>query len=346
MRKIWTGTAKRTTVPGTITSGTLSIAATDLSGWPVSGPFVGVLDAGLPTEEWVLCDSRASNTVTVNALGRGYVGTAVAHTNATFRHGPDFNTIDEANRFVNLMTAKGDVVGFDGSLAQRVAATTVDGLVLGSLAAATAGFAWTARSIVPRFATMAARDAALSGGLAPTEGDLCVTQAEDRLWQYTGARWVPIAWYSATGRAGVQVTRAAIQTIANANNADISFTTEVRDFDGWIVAPGTQLVVPAGHDGIYLIQGAAMVDSSPGGGSSLIVRRNGATMFTMAGVNLGSLVVGNGTGLTVAPGPSSQAYTGIVGLVAGDIITLNISNTSGGSRDYTNAIVDIGRMMF
>ena len=169
MRKQWLGTAIRASITSGISSGSLAVACTALTGWPVSGnPFIAVLDVNTPLEEWVLCDSRSGNTLNVNPAGRGYVGSPVAHNPpCTVRHAVDFVTIDEANRFVNLMTTKGDLVGFDGSLAQRIAAATTDQQVLRRLAGASAGVEWTHLGTFPVFTSTGARDAAIP---SPVDG--------------------------------------------------------------------------------------------------------------------------------------------------------------------------------
>lgn len=340
MRKIWTGTAKRTTVSGTINGSVTTINCVDLSGWPVTGPFVAVLDPGTTSEEWILCDSRASNTITVNVAGRGYVGTGVAHTNCAIRHAPDFNTIDETNRFANLMTAKGDLVGFDGSLAQRVAATTVDGMVPRSRAGAAAGYEWSARSAIPTFATMAARDAALTGAFAPSEGDQCITTTEDRLWIYDGTRWVKLLAYSPTGR-DLVLTRSTLQTIPNATVAAIVFDTEVNDWDGWGVAPTAVWTVPAGRGGLYIVQMQAITNNATGS-QALNTYLNG-TLFGTSSVD--PKYAGRVPSASFDDAINPKGYGSIVWLVAGDTVEMRINNTSGGSRDYSSCKMQLDRII-
>lgn len=147
MKKVYTGNAVRTTgstISNVATGAVLTLGAS--TNWPTTGPFVIVLEPGVVgKEEWVLCDSQAAGVVTINAAGRGYMGTPnVAHTNPYVVEPKcvDAIAIAELNTFVNLMTTKGDLVGFDGSNPVRIPAGTVDQALLRRLATGTGGVEW------------------------------------------------------------------------------------------------------------------------------------------------------------------------------------------------------------
>lgn len=87
----------------------LTIDCDDLTNWPdgVVGPFYVVIDRGLPTEEKILCSSRAGNTLAVydNGItnGRGSDSTSISYhnVNSVIEHVFTATDADEANAHVN-----------------------------------------------------------------------------------------------------------------------------------------------------------------------------------------------------------------------------------------------------
>ena len=77
MRLEHVGNAKITTTTAEIAVNALTILLTDATNWPTGniGPFWVVVNKGLPTEEKILCSSRAGNTLQVwsdvSGNGRG-----------------------------------------------------------------------------------------------------------------------------------------------------------------------------------------------------------------------------------------------------------------------------------
>lgn len=116
-RKDIVGGAPSTTITGSLTAGATSISIASATGWPdgTNGPFVVAVDLGGASEEKILCTSRTGTTITVET--RGYdETTGVAHdANAPIDHVLDASTIDQANRYVNLQTAKGAFVIHNGT---------------------------------------------------------------------------------------------------------------------------------------------------------------------------------------------------------------------------------------
>ena len=144
IRKEFKGAAKPATLQAGITSSATSMTITTYVGWPdgSTGPFVVCLDRGTTLEEKVLCTSRVNGAITIQT--RGYDDTtAVAHstTEGGVEHVIDASTLDQANRFVNLQSAKGDVVAHDGSNPQKLTVGT-NSHVLTADSTATNGVAW------------------------------------------------------------------------------------------------------------------------------------------------------------------------------------------------------------
>lgn len=130
-RKQFVGGAPPTTVVGSLTNVATTFDIDDASGWPdATNPFVAVINRGLADEEKVLVNSRSGTTL--SSVERGYDDTAaVSHSSAaTIEHVLDASTVDQANRYVNLQDAKGEIVAHDGTNPVAVAAGSTDGHVL------------------------------------------------------------------------------------------------------------------------------------------------------------------------------------------------------------------------
>ncbi len=99
----YSGSAKATTLSGSVTAAATVINVVDATGWPTGsvGPFVITLDAGVTTEEKVLVSGRTGNSLTVSA--RGFDGTTASdHGNAArVEHTLSATDIREANAHVN-----------------------------------------------------------------------------------------------------------------------------------------------------------------------------------------------------------------------------------------------------
>jgi len=142
-RREFLGNVVETATTGALSSADTSISLTDGSTFPTGSvaPFVIVLDRGTSLEEKVLVTSRSSNTLTVSQ--RGYDGTtAVSHSSGAFvDHVLDATTIDEVNSYVNLQSAKGDLVVHNGTN-PVVKTVGTDGYVLSANSAQADGLEW------------------------------------------------------------------------------------------------------------------------------------------------------------------------------------------------------------
>ncbi len=285
------------------------------SGWTVASsyPYLLTIDRDGANEERVYVNGRSGTTLT--GLDRGAdSSTGVPHdAGESVEH-----TL--SGQFLNDLADLLDV----GNAGQMLISSGQD-------------FSWSYAGL-PRFATASARNAA---NTSPTEGDTCVVTGEDRVYVYTGSIWIPISWWSTTGRPGCSLSRASAQTIANSATANISWTTEDRDLDGWITVTGATLTVPTGHGGIYGLRYG--ITSSGTGTQTSEILVNGSTIGSSATAGTAQMLNGSG-GLYPAPTNSARTGATIVNLAAGDTITLSIANSSGGSRDYTNSTIELTRL--
>ncbi len=133
-RRQFAGGAKETITTGTVaSSGAVSIAITDATGWPDAsvGPFAVVIDPGTASEEKVLVTARVGLTLTVTAPNRGYDGTsAIAHaTGAVIYHTFTAIDFDEANDHVNDTSAAHAATAISNAPAGTIAATTVQAAI-------------------------------------------------------------------------------------------------------------------------------------------------------------------------------------------------------------------------
>jgi len=142
-RKSFTGGAQATAITAPISGTPSSFTVTDGSTFPngASGPFVVVLGRNTADEEKILVSSRVTNQFNIQT--RGYDNTsAVDHDlGEIVEHVLDASTIDQANSYVNLQSAKGDLVVHDGTNAV-VKSVGANGYVLSANSAETDGLEW------------------------------------------------------------------------------------------------------------------------------------------------------------------------------------------------------------
>ena len=203
-RKSFTGGAAPTTLAANLGAGATSISLADGSTYPTgaTNPFVIVINRGTTSEEKILIASRTANVLTVET--RGYDdGTDQAHTlGETVEHVLDASTVDQANRYVNLQTTKGDLVVHDGTNPNAVNVGT-NGDVLAADSTATNGVAWT-----NRLTTAESEIDTLQSDMTTAQSDITTLQGTDIDVTLTG---------DVTGTA----------TITNLGN--VSITTTVGD---------------------------------------------------------------------------------------------------------------------
>jgi hypothetical protein len=95
-----------------------------------------------------------------------------------------------------------------------------------------------------------------------------------------GISGTPEATGEAFGRRiGASLRRVAVQSIADAAEADISWDTEDYDSDGFIAVTGTTLTVPAGLGGMYAITARGGLPAEPTVTSYSYLTAGGNTYF-------------------------------------------------------------------
>ena len=136
---------------------------------------------------------------------------------------------------------------------------------------------------------------------------------------------------------GVQVRRAASQSIPNETDREINFDTENWDVGGWY-SSGTDVVVPAG--------------AIPDGGTSIgvLVVTNikyaadttGRRKITLLknGTAFGSWNIGAAGG----GDPTDIAFTEVTTVIAADVLTMEAWQSSGGSLNVSEARMTIVRL--
>ena len=177
---------------------------------------------------------------------------------------------------------------------------------------------------VPRYATTAARDAAIP---IPAQGNLVYVIAGDDYWYYTGAAWANfmdhpdlISRYAPLA-GGVILTDAA-QTFTTSVAADVTWGTEVSDPDGWTAGGIALLTVPAGKAGRYLVTYNGKWSAIPGS-STVACYINGVAEyeFTTSG------------GIVFAPN-----LTFMRTLAVGDTIRFTAFQSNGVNRDLVSRL--------
>jgi len=136
------------------------------------------------------------------------------------------------------------------------------------------------QTVMP-FATTTARDAALT---SPTEGMMASTADRDIIWLYDGSAWQRVGSYSASGRTGCFVSRAANQSISASTLTTITFDTANTDNDSFhsgatfnqvvVLVDGVRVSdVQSGHYALDLAVPTAMIERIE------ILRGTGSAMY-------------------------------------------------------------------
>jgi hypothetical protein len=128
-RKEFKGGAAATALDAGINDTDVALVLDDATGWPTAttDPFVIVVDRGTAIEEKMLVGARTGTSL--SSITRAYDDTtAFSHASgAAVEHVLDASTIDQANRYVNLATAVGEMIGHNGTNPVVIAAPDLDG---------------------------------------------------------------------------------------------------------------------------------------------------------------------------------------------------------------------------
>lgn len=326
--KDYEGGAQATSLASSFTAGNTTFTVANGSTFPdgSSGPFVVVVDRGLATEEKFLIDTTTgANGVTFNIQQAGYDGTsAVNHgSGATVEHCLDAYTLKQANRYVNLQTTKGDLVGYTGSTTDRVAAGS-NGLPLVANSSATAGINWAQLATAgiaddavtaAKIATGAVGSDELASGAVTTAKitDLNVTTGKLADAAVTAGKIASDAVTTAKILdANVTTAKLASGSVTNAKlgltelklrrlSAEsfsspgyIQFDTEDADVDGFISATSPSIVVPSGASGLYAI-GFTVSISATSNSAFVQIEQNGVLVPTSKSLFNGAAMYGGCT---------------------------------------------------
>ena len=123
------------------------------------------------------------------------------------------------------------------------------------------------------------------------------------------------------------VRRAAAQSITTTSLTKVSFDTEDVDTNGMFTATSTDITIQT--SGVYLLAATVQVANNATGIRDGGFQKNGTIINTGAGVLAANMQAVNG-------GDSVLTMSGIANLVATDIITLYIYQTSGSSLNITS----------
>ncbi len=120
---------------------------------------------------------------------------------------------------------------------------------------------------------------------------------------------------------GCSLTQSGAQTISNTTQTDLNFANETFDTDGYhsTVTNTNRITIPTGKSGYFLVTARTAFAANTTGTRINWIIKNGTTEIST--VYAGAAVSDN----------TSVVTSAIVSLVAGDYITLNVYQTSGGS---------------
>lgn len=129
----------------------------------------------------------------------------------------------------------------------------------------------------------------------------------------------------------VKALRTATQTISDSVNTDVQFTAaDIVDSDAMHdpASNSERLTIPSGGDGDYLVGQSITFAASASGSVRVQTRQNG------------SVVQGSGNRVANETGEAAIVNNVdlVTGLAAGDYITANVRQTSGGNLNVTEAI--------
>ncbi len=352
------GGAAATTLNGGINSGAASIVLADGSTYPTAN-FTIVIERGQVGEEKVFITSRSSNTLTV--ASRGYDGTtASAHaTGVAVEHCATGLDFQETNDHVNgtgavhtgsslspgtliVPTSASPAQTTDGSAvwdSDDNLLTVGDGASRKTMVDTSSTQTLTGKTLTNPTVNFTGSgptgqivgDAASTLYVGPVGGGLYVTSDGDVHIQ-SGKRLALADFTNAAhdhGDAddggsilyrGVRVYNSGNVSISNNTATDVSWNTERFDTSAFhdVGAP-TRLTVPAGLGGKYLIEGLLYMAANATGVRVVGALVNGVTAITAA------------AGPGHATQPASLPFGGVYDLVAGDYVTMNVIQDSGGN---------------
>ena len=168
----------------------------------------------------------------------------------------------------------------------------------------------------------------VTSGTRPTgtEGQVIYETDTDRFYWHNGGGWLLLPW-TAAGRVGAAIRRAANQSLTNATADAISWDTEDVDLFGFITAPSTTITIPTGFGGVYNVSVSVIAAASLGTGG--YVQLTAATAVFRSPVDQQFF--------------SGASVSATLTMAAGTTAVVNVRNSSGGAVNAT-ARIDIWRV--
>lgn len=238
--KDFDGGAQKTTLTAGLTNAATSFSVVDGSTFPPgSNPFVVVIDRGLATEEKILISSRVGNSF--NVLERAYDGSsAQTHAlGAIVEHALDAYTVEQANRYVNLQTTKGDLISHDGTTTQRVGVGS-NNTVLVADSAQASGIKW------GQIEAAAISSGAITAIAAQVESQLSPSGTPAGVITTFAGPTAPTGWLLCQGQALSTTTYATLfEALGGAGNGGYRYGGSGGTFN----LPNLRGRVPVGLDG-------------------------------------------------------------------------------------------------
>lgn len=236
--KSYDGGAETTTLTTPFTIGGTTLGVANGSTFPdgSAGPFVVVVDRGLATEEKFLIDTTTGvNGTTFNIQQVAYDGTsASAHSvGAVVEHCLDAYSIEQANRYVNLQTTRGDLVSRTTTTTGRLAAGTNNHVLMADSTQAL-GLKYA------QVGELSIADGAVTAAKLSASALLATTIPTGSITMF-GAGTAPAGWEICDGRA---ISRTTFSTLFSA----IGTTYGAGDGSSTFNLPNLKGRVPVGRD--------------------------------------------------------------------------------------------------
>lgn len=260
--KSYDGGAETTTLTTPFTVGGTTLGVANGSTFPdgSAGPFVVVVDRGLATEEKFLIDTTSgANGTTFNIQQVAYDGTsASAHAvGAVVEHCLDAYSIEQANRYVNLQTARGDLVSHNNTTTTKLI-VGANNQVLMADSTATTGL---------KYAEVGSSSIANGAVLTAKIGDGQVTAIKLDTGSVTASK-ISTAAAGVTGQVLTANTSVASglewQTLATAFTMPVGSVMQYAGSTaptGWLLCDGTAYAKTGTYAALYAVVGDAYATS-------------------------------------------------------------------------------------
>lgn len=101
-------------------------------------------------------------------------------------------------------------------------------------------------------------------------------------WKYDGQKWVITATGIVRGAIGCRLTRTSTFSLTNGSFTTIDFNGETYDTHGFHTGTSSEIVVPAGMSGIYLLNAGVSFNVSGTGMRVVAIQKNGSDITSVS----------------------------------------------------------------